>query len=76
MLQNRNFAWKCLKQQVRLGIEPRTSRVWGERDNHYTTEPWTILQTFTWSIIIKLNTFTFTTIFTTKFLFCSMNKTI
>ena len=24
---------------VRLGVEPRTSRVWGERDNHYTTEP-------------------------------------
>ena len=24
-----------------LGFEPRTSRVWGERDNHYTTETYT-----------------------------------
>ena len=25
---------------VQPGIEPGTSRVLGERDNHYTTEPW------------------------------------
>ena len=24
---------------VQPGIEPGTFRVWGERDNHYTTEP-------------------------------------
>lgn len=29
--------WK--KILVQLGVEPRTFRVWGERDNHYTTEP-------------------------------------
>lgn len=29
--------WK--KIVVQLGVEPRTFRVWGERDNHYTTEP-------------------------------------
>ena len=28
---------------VQPGIEPGTSRVWGERDNHYTTEPWMVL---------------------------------
>lgn len=28
-----------LKKLVQLGVEPRTFRVWGERDNHYTTEP-------------------------------------
>ena len=26
------------KRLFPLGFEPRTSRVWGERDNHYTTE--------------------------------------
>ena len=24
---------------VSLGFEPGTFRVWGERDNHYTTKP-------------------------------------
>ena len=28
--------WK--KKLIPLGFEPRTSRVWGERDNHYTME--------------------------------------
>ena len=31
---------------VQLGIEPRTSRVLGERDNHYTTEPTACKATF------------------------------
>ena len=30
------------KRLVQPGIEPGTSRVWGERDNHYTTEPFDI----------------------------------
>ena len=40
---HRNGTWqKRKKQLVQPGIEPGTSRVLGERDNHYTTEPLTV----------------------------------
>ena len=29
----------CIKSKVLPGFEPRTFRVLGERDDHYTTEP-------------------------------------
>ena len=41
---------KCLLQ-VQLGLEPRTSRVWSERDNHYTIEPAGLNSTFSLKII-------------------------
>ena len=28
-----------MQNSIALGLEPRTSRVWIERDDHYTTEP-------------------------------------
>ena len=36
---------KCLKYGVKMfpaGLEPATFRVWGGRDNHYTTETHTL----------------------------------
>lgn len=52
--------WK--KILVQLGVEPRTFRVWGERDNHYTTEPaardgnkcWIVKCSLTKKIISKI----------------------
>ena len=29
-----------IRKLIPLGFEPRTSRVLGERDNHYTMESW------------------------------------
>ena len=34
------FEMKKSKPLIPLGFEPRTSRVLGERDNHYTMESW------------------------------------
>ena len=33
------FSLRKIIGQVQPGVEPGTSRVWSERDNHYTIEP-------------------------------------
>ena len=40
VLCSANWAMKPNKMAVRTGLEPVISRVTGERDNHYTNEPW------------------------------------
>ena len=34
------LSYEATKMAVRTGLEPVISRVTGERDNHYTNEPW------------------------------------